>query len=205
MTDQPTTRLFRAVQSDSIADIDAALATGAQIDGRDENGNTAVMNAAYEGCNRALKHLLEKGADVKAENEFKSGAIGVAAFRNNVEALRLLIYHGANPNHANSYGETPLIYAAKYGFSDIAQTLLENGADPEFSPLIEKEPLAIARINSFYGVAEIIDGAIIKKRNGEAADAKISFQKAAAQKKKDRQLECQRNLRAYTRKHLPRR
>jgi ankyrin repeat protein len=181
------------------------LPGGAQLDARDENGNTAVMNAAYEGKNAVLRHLLEKGADAKAENEFKSRAIGVAAFRNNIEGMRLLIAHGADPNHANAYGETPLIYAAKYGYSEMARELLDKGADPEFSPLIEKEPLAIARLNSFYTVVDIIDAAIVKKRAREDVEAKLAFQKAAAQKRKDRQLECQRNLRSYTRKRCPRR
>ncbi|TNE28651.1 MAG: hypothetical protein EP349_07655 [Alphaproteobacteria bacterium] len=203
--DYPTTKLFRAVQSGNIAGIDAALADGAAIDSRDDNGNTAVMNAAYEGKNAVLRHLLEKGADPHAENEFKSRAIGVAAFRNNIEALRLLISHGADPNHANDYGETPLIYAAKYGYGEMAQELLDKGADPELSPLMDKEPLAIARLNSFYTVADIIDAGIVKKRKREEIEAKTAFQKAAAQKKKDRQLECQRNLRNYTRRNCPRR
>ncbi|TVQ84254.1 MAG: ankyrin repeat domain-containing protein [Micavibrio sp.] len=199
MPDSLTARLFHTIHTRDIDAFDAVLNAGADINGRDINHNTPVMEAVYSGNITALKKLIAAGADIHAENEFQNSALGVAAFRNNCYGAELLIESGADIEHENSYGETPLIYAARYGYTKMAQLLLQKGADPERITKTGKSALKIARENSFYGIADLIDKAILEKREKEDASARESFEEAAARQRKTQQLQNQKYLRAYRR------
>ena len=93
--------------------IQLLLENGAQVDARDENGNTSLIVAA-KGTDRPeiIQLLIEKGAEVKARNNDGSTALMVAA-------------RGAGSG-GNILGETGALLGG-----DIIELLLDKGANPQ--------------------------------------------------------------------------
>lgn len=70
--------LLDAAGNGDIAQIDQVLATGVDVNARDEAGYTALMQAASKGHLQAVQHLREKGADVTLRNENGNNAYKLA-------------------------------------------------------------------------------------------------------------------------------
>ncbi|MGH9720885.1 MAG: ankyrin repeat domain-containing protein, partial [Bryobacteraceae bacterium] len=71
-------------------------------------GRPALVDAARNGDNGALRALLQKKADVHAAEADGATALHWASDRDDVESAGLLIGAGANVNAANDLGVTPL-------------------------------------------------------------------------------------------------
>ncbi len=72
------------------------LNRGVYIDYKNEEGKTALMEAASKGHTEALRLLLDRGADVHAKDKWRHTALMLAAYEGHTEALRLLIDSGAD-------------------------------------------------------------------------------------------------------------
>jgi hypothetical protein len=91
-----------------------AIASGAKLELRDNNGATSLIDAAGSGGNAtqspteiaAVKLLLEAGARVNAVDNNKCTALHMAAKRGYIGSVKLLLDHGADPSLKNVYGET---------------------------------------------------------------------------------------------------
>lgn len=116
--------------------IDALLEAGAPLEGRDANGNTALISSAQlSDAPAVVERLLAAGAEVTAANEEGETPLHAAAGATNDPAvIRLLLEAGASleaevSNHWD--GATPLVYAARWNTNPaVVRTLLEAGADP---------------------------------------------------------------------------
>jgi hypothetical protein len=125
--------LNRAIAEGDLAMAQLALELGATIDGRDEDGRTALYWAVHdpEGLEH-LRWLLRAGAHVAAEQP-SDGHTSVhrAAAWGNGDALRLLLdADGRCALERFDYlGRTPLICAAARGHDELVDLLLEAGAN----------------------------------------------------------------------------
>jgi ankyrin repeat protein len=91
------------------------------------NGNTALISAAWYGHKECLLLLLEKGANMEA----KDTALICAVYNGHKECLLLLLEKGANMEAQNNNGYTALICAAINGQKECLLLLLEKGANIE--------------------------------------------------------------------------
>jgi hypothetical protein len=82
--------LVSAAKSGDAAALKAALASGADIDGRDDDGWTALFHAASQGNLQTLEILLDAGA----LNEESFYALFLAASRGHANAVRALLQAG---------------------------------------------------------------------------------------------------------------
>jgi hypothetical protein len=130
-------------ETSSLAIVAALIEAGAEVNVRDNEGNTPLHFAMkrisreklpvqdYEGI---IRLLLEKKADIHAVNEGGATPLHTAsAFRADPSAVELLIQAGANVNRKalESYGGwTPLHGAAARNSGGIVAVLLKHGADP---------------------------------------------------------------------------
>lgn len=73
------------------------LAHGADINARDSNGRTALMNNAISGNYWAARLLLQGGADVNARDKNGSTALTLARASKEPGTILLLQEHGAQP------------------------------------------------------------------------------------------------------------
>jgi ankyrin repeat protein len=104
------------------------LLEGADVNGRDAEGNTPLILASFYASPECVQLLLEKGGDVNAAN--KAGATPLIRAVTGYEKTRLLVAAGAKVGVRTTAGNTPLILAGRRaGNSRTVHLLLERGAD----------------------------------------------------------------------------
>jgi len=83
------------------------LEHGADIETRNNRGNTALMQAAMFETPEALQWLIAKGANVNARGHHGHSALIYAAYNGRVENVRALLRAGADPFAKASNAEEP--------------------------------------------------------------------------------------------------
>ena len=73
------------------------LAAGADIDARDEHGQSALMLAAVAGREPVVKWLVERDARLDLTAKYGLSALMLAVVNGHVEVVRTLVRAGANP------------------------------------------------------------------------------------------------------------
>ena len=120
--------LYAAVRGNDLARLRMLVASQADANAKDEQGDTPLIYAAGAGSVEAMKFLVDKGADPNAQNGFGSTALMLSA--TDLAKVRLLVERGANVNLASKQGRTPLFIAAMSDQSaDIVKYLAGKGAD----------------------------------------------------------------------------
>ena len=141
--------LHQAARRGDLEAIAAILAAGdADIDGRDEDGWTALHEASESGHVTIVEAFLRAGAAVDPLCSFGSSPLHAAAFGKAGEAslvvVKVLLAAGASVNLQNQEGRAPLHHAATRGRADIAQALLDAGADKDLKNAAGSSPLMCA-------------------------------------------------------------
>lgn len=135
-----TYQLYMAVAS--VSDLNAALWTalsknqldtcvelldkGADVNGRNDRGCTALHMAAKRGLVEMCTLLLDRGASVLARSPKGLGPLHYAVRSGSVEVCEVLTSRGATHEPTDA-GDTPLHYAAK-GIHSLCALLLDRGA-----------------------------------------------------------------------------
>ncbi len=104
------------------------LSTGAQVDTRDDDGETPLMKAADHGVASAVEALLRAGADPNARDEDGETALMMAADEGNIVVVKLLLAAGADIHARDKDGETALSKALEERRIDIVELLRKAGA-----------------------------------------------------------------------------
>src|SRR5215831_9348676 len=121
--------LFEALRQGEISRVGAAIEAGMDVNSRDTDGNTLLMQAAVYTTAADLEYLLKKGADVNASNN--SGHTALMRAIPDLAKIKLLVAHGATVN-TSAGGATPLLIAAGIHNSEaVVRYLLEKGANPK--------------------------------------------------------------------------
>ena len=100
--------LFQAIKDINIEATKQAIADGADVNAKDQNGRTLLQIAALKGHKEVVELLIAQGADVNAKTYSGWTPLVVAAARGHKEVVELLIAKNANVNAKNNGGETPL-------------------------------------------------------------------------------------------------
>ncbi|KJE92355.1 hypothetical protein CAOG_009655 [Capsaspora owczarzaki ATCC 30864] len=108
------------------------LALGGDVNARDEQQRTPLMDAVMRGLVPCVKLLLAAGADVHATNIVGRTAVHVCASWQDTkvgEIMALLLQAGANPDAQDRSLSTPLHVAASLGFAGHVTSLIRAGAN----------------------------------------------------------------------------
>lgn len=97
------------------------------MDTKDDDGKTALHDAAWKGNVEAVQMLLDAGADYDERTHRGATPLHMASYRNH-RAMPLLIEIGACIEDEDKFGRTPLHWAAEVGHLDAIQMLLQSGA-----------------------------------------------------------------------------
>ena len=120
---------FAVPGSDALARIDFLLHAGADIDGADKNGNTALYIALMMELPEVADCLIERGASLDCLNDKNWSIVHIAAKHGFLEVAELLQRSNADVNLTNSEQQTALFLATAYGHLEIVKLLTGNGAD----------------------------------------------------------------------------
>jgi ankyrin repeat protein len=119
--------LILAVREDAMRAFNALLsAPGVDLELRANNGNTALMMAAYKHNMPAVKALLAKGARV---NQPGWAPMHYAAAGGDADIVQLLAKHRAELDARTPHMQTALMLAAREGKEEAVAALLAAGAN----------------------------------------------------------------------------
>jgi ankyrin repeat protein len=121
--------LYKAVSNGYVNSVKVLLDKGADINMKNINGDTVLLNASNLGQTEMVKMFLEKGADVNACNNWGRTPMIDATRCRRTEIVSILLDNGADINKAENNGDTPLYVALQEGHVDMVRLLLEKGAD----------------------------------------------------------------------------
>ncbi|KAJ5727000.1 ankyrin, partial [Penicillium malachiteum] len=124
--------------------IEFLLEFGANIELRDQDGQTALFYAAKCGDQRSVQLLLQRGVDLHVEDHNGQTPLFIAIAHERIMIIQLLLEAGADCNMANKAGQTPLIHAVKGQHKSSLQRLLELGVNPDVTDEVGRTPLSYA-------------------------------------------------------------
>ena len=104
----PDIPLWKAAFEGNIEAVKQHLAAGADVNAKDDRGQTPLLFAAMSGHKEIAELLIVEGAEVNAEDEDGWTPLHFAAARGHKETAELLIAKGADVNAKDDNGETPL-------------------------------------------------------------------------------------------------
>ena len=124
------TDLIEATRANDVAQVELLLDNGADTEGTDEHGHTALHFAAGYGNAEIARMLIEHGADVDAVGRIGNTPLLIAAQEGHTAVARILVDSEAHLDATDEFGGTSLRYAAGRGHRDIAD-LLRAAVGPE--------------------------------------------------------------------------
>ena len=125
--------------------LQALLEAGGPVDRRNDQGHTALHEAAMVGHSNVIRVLLGHNADIEAVDISGLTALHWAAVEGHVDALRTLCQKGASIKANPSTPErTVLHFAAQNGRVAVVRELFNLGANIEATKRYGRRPLDIA-------------------------------------------------------------
>ncbi len=135
-----TTALHRAVKAGDLNGLTRVLATGADVNARDNRGRTALMHAVDKGYVLLVEPLLQAQADPNVRAPDGATALFIAAVHGHSEMITMLMKAGADPTIKGPKlkglkGRTATEFArAQYGDPEAAR---EKGEDDAVIALLK--------------------------------------------------------------------
>ena len=124
-----TDGLFRAIRMSDMTGVRTALARGADVNARSEEGDTPLMYAAAYSTADCMNLLGDQGANPNARDR-RDGTALMRSVRD-IDKVNLLVDRGAEVEARSIRGLTALMVAANLsGASDVVKLLLSHKADP---------------------------------------------------------------------------
>ena len=153
--------LFFAIKTKDVESIENLIALGADVNERDDRGQTPLHYASGYGIlNKVVKALLKAGAKVNATDKNGNTPLHITSLygSDNLDVVDFLIENGADVN-----GNTPLHWAVAFQRIDKVKLLLESGADVNIQNNNGETVLDLAIL---YDKKDVIDFLQRKKSEG---------------------------------------
>ena len=163
-------KLFDAIKRNDIKDVEQFILQGANIEAKDENGDTPLIFAISQGNAEIVEYLVKNSANIEAVDENGNTPLMIAIKYSSaeiaviVEIIEYLIKNGANIEAEDENGYTPLMFAISgdYENIEIVKILTINGAlfnfgVPQLNPEIENVMEAAALVTLLFTEGSVID------------------------------------------------
>ena len=141
--------------------IEQALATGADIDKRNDKVRAALHVAVLFGQTGSLGFLLDNGANIDAGDDYGGTALHLSALVGKPGAVSLLLMHGAVTDVQMLDGSTALHWAAYGGNIEIITELLAHNANPNIRNAEGLTPYEMAKKYGHEAAAMLIEKAMV--------------------------------------------
>ncbi|XP_057437746.1 protein VAPYRIN-like [Lotus japonicus] len=120
-----------AARKGEVGEVVRLLEGGAVVNGRDQNGWTALHRACFKGRVEAVRVLLEKGAEVDAADRDGYTALHCAAEAGHADVAEVLVKKGVDVEARTNKGVTALQIAETLHYVGITRILLNSGASSD--------------------------------------------------------------------------
>ena len=138
------TALMIAVYVGATDSAAALVELGADIDAKNDYGDTPLHFAAWGDSVSVLEWLVELGVDIGARDDHGDTPLHFAAWADSVSALEWLVLGGADIDAKNNIDATPLHFAALADSVSALEWLVLGGADIDAKNNIGATPLHYA-------------------------------------------------------------
>jgi ankyrin repeat protein len=122
-----TVRMLDAVAGNDVAGVRDAIADGADLERRDQDGRTPLVVATKANRVQVARVLLDAGADPDAKDDLQDSAFLYAGAEGLDEILAMTLDHGADVGSTNRFGGTALIPASEHAHVETVRTLIAAG------------------------------------------------------------------------------
>lgn len=148
--------LYAAARNNNVAQAEALIAQGCDINEPDLWGQMPLHYAVKNGYESFVHLLCSKGANINAKNQDGNTPLSLAAFHGYRDVVSLLCKTGADINLADKDGKTPLYKAVNSCHEDVASLLCEYKADVNFINKDGWNPLHCASAKGYESVASLL-------------------------------------------------
>lgn len=157
MAEKP--ELISAAFQGEVNAVKRLLAAQADVDGRNDNGATALM---YATTAEVAQLLIDAGADTNAQD---NNGTTVAMYATSYpKVLALLLDKGADPDVQNEPGDTALIWCGRFGRAAAAKALLAHGANAERKNKAGETIRSLAEEGGHANVIAVLDEAAAERQ-----------------------------------------
>ncbi|MFI6595327.1 HEAT repeat domain-containing protein [Nonomuraea sp. NPDC050536] len=131
--------LSAAAARDHAPVAEALLAAGAEVNGREGGGWSALLWAAANGCADTARVLIEAGANLDEANEDGDIPLTLAARRGALGVVQALLEAGADAGKYDGDGDTPLENALGWVGVHLENALLETIANEGWDYVVTRQ------------------------------------------------------------------
>lgn len=168
--------LLQAARAGDVKRVASLLAGGADVNGSNGHGGTALMYAVVGNHGDVVELLLRRGADVNARGSNGWGALMIASAKGFAGVVRRLLQAGADRNAVDLYGWTPLMRAV-YEKRAAVVALLVNSKRTDLNAVTDQGSTAL-HLAAVVGAVELArtlldhgaDASILDAEGRSAAD-----------------------------------
>lgn len=148
--------LLQSAEKGHLEQVSALLKKRADVNARDDNGQTPLMAAAGRGHLEMVKLLIDKGADVNATDENGRTALMEAAMSGQLQIVEFLNDKGSNLSAKAKHVPT-VVMAAEWGKNfEIARLLIDKGADVNAKTKTGDTALKLAKNKGHSRIVELL-------------------------------------------------
>ncbi len=129
-----TAKLFHATQAGDLSSLRAAIANGADVNGRDTNGLPPLLALLHpatkpltDGQRECVSCLLQNGADVDSRDELRRTPLIHAARIGDLPTIEVLVEGEAYVKTRDGLHKTALFYAVESNRPDLVRYLASHG------------------------------------------------------------------------------
>lgn len=174
------TQLSEAAAQGSASAVQSMLARGADVNGTDRSGRTAMINAAWRGRPNIVDMLLTHGADTDFQDGEGKTPLIWAASNGHAEVAARLLDAGASVNLRDLEGRTALMRAAWNGHAEVVRKLLARGADATVRDGEGRTAADLAAMGRHSAVVDILRRAAGGAAPGARAQAARGVERTSA-------------------------
>ena len=166
--------LLEAAKVGNVNEVQSLLTAGANVNIKDEYGQTPLHRAAINGHTEAVNALIkEGGADVNAQDIYRQTPLHCAADNGHTDIVSALIVAKAMVDATDTYRQTPLHCATINGHTGAVNALLAGGAHVNIKDEDGQTPLHWATINGHAAIVQalIAQGADVNIKDNKGKTA----------------------------------
>ena len=142
---KPLMSIWKGVTKGNIEVVKQHLDAGVDVNAKNSDGESPLLEAAYRGHKNIVELLISKGADVNMKDGLEWTPVKWAAREGHKAIVELLISHGALLNTKDSLTGTSALHLTAFrGHKEIVQLLISKGADVNIKAWDARTPIDFA-------------------------------------------------------------